>query len=105
MKEVYRAENIQDAHMMKAVLEQQGIHVTIFGESLAGALGELPVFAIGPILNVPDEQYDKAFAIIQKAQAQNQKISSLPSWDCGSCSESNEGQFSRCWSCGVEHNS
>ncbi len=42
MKIVYRAENIVDANLVKAALEAEGIRAFVAGESLIGAVGELP---------------------------------------------------------------
>ena len=39
---VYRAANIADAHLMRQLLENEGIPAFIQGEYLQGAVGELP---------------------------------------------------------------
>lgn len=43
MQAVYEAENLIDAHLVKGLLEQNGIPAWVRGNYLAGALGELPV--------------------------------------------------------------
>ena len=48
MVAVYRAANAGEGHLLRGMLEQRGIKVTISGESLAGAIGELPASALGP---------------------------------------------------------
>ncbi|MDH5183070.1 MAG: DUF2007 domain-containing protein [Gammaproteobacteria bacterium] len=40
---VYEAANTFEANLLKGLLEQQGIEVTIAGEYLQGGIGELPV--------------------------------------------------------------
>ena len=46
MQVVYRASNLIEAHLAKHVLEGRDIPVFIFGESLLGGAGELPLFGI-----------------------------------------------------------
>ena len=46
MQVVYRANNLIEAHLAKHVLEGRDIPVFIFGESLLGGAGELPLFGI-----------------------------------------------------------
>ena len=102
MKKVYQAGNIQEATLVKDMLERHSILVEIVGAALAGALGELPAFAIGPRILVPEESYEAAMKIIQDFNQSKSKEISGSVWNCSSCKESNEPQFSHCWSCGVE---
>ena len=41
--EIYSAETTTDAHLIKGLLEQQGIDAFVSGHYLQGAFGELPV--------------------------------------------------------------
>jgi hypothetical protein len=41
--EIYSAETTTDAHLIKGLLEQQGIEAFVSGHYLQGAFGELPV--------------------------------------------------------------
>jgi len=53
MQVAYRAENLFDAHLVKHALEDAGIPAFVFGESLLGAGGELPLFGVLRVC-VPD---------------------------------------------------
>ena len=102
MKKVYQADNIQEATLVKDMLERHSILVEIVGAALAGALGELPAFAIGPRILVPEESYEAALKIIQDFEQSKNKSTHGKDWICKSCKETNEPQFSHCWSCGAE---
>ncbi|MNN00850.1 hypothetical protein D3C81_1134520 [compost metagenome] len=46
MQLVYQTNNLFDAHLVKHALEDAGIPAFVFGESLLGAGGELPLFGM-----------------------------------------------------------
>lgn len=43
VRPVYEADSLIDAHLVRGLLEAEGIPAWVRGESLAGAMGELPV--------------------------------------------------------------
>ncbi|PZP59890.1 DUF2007 domain-containing protein [Pseudoxanthomonas winnipegensis] len=53
MQVAYRANNLFDAHLARHALEDAGIPAFVFGESLLGAGGELPLFGVLRVC-VPD---------------------------------------------------
>jgi len=53
MQRVYQTDNLFDAHLVKHALEAEGIPAFVFGESLLGAGGELPLFGMLRVC-VPD---------------------------------------------------
>ena len=57
--EVYSAETTTDAHLIKGLLEQQGIDAFVSGHYLQGAFGELPVINM---IQVMVEQADESRA-------------------------------------------
>jgi formyltetrahydrofolate synthetase len=57
--EVYSAETTTDAHLIKGLLEQQGIDAFVSGHYLQGAFGELPVINM---IQVMVEQSDESRA-------------------------------------------
>lgn len=63
MQVAYRAENLFDAHLVKHALEDAGIPAFVFGESLLGAGGELPLFGILRVC-VPDAALPQAQDIV-----------------------------------------
>ena len=46
MQLIYQSNNLFDAHLVKHALEDAGIPAFVFGESLLGAGGELPLFGL-----------------------------------------------------------
>ncbi|NOT87581.1 MAG: DUF2007 domain-containing protein [Lysobacter sp.] len=62
---VYRAANIADAHLMRQLLENEGIPAFIQGEYLQGAVGELPANT-EILVHVADENADAARVIVDE---------------------------------------
>ena len=65
MKQVYQAENVFDAHLVKGVLEQAGIPAHVSGEFLPGALGELPAFGLVAV-QVEEKDAERARRVIEE---------------------------------------
>jgi hypothetical protein len=62
---VYRANNLIEAHLAKHALEGLDIPVFIFGESLLGGAGELPLFGVLRVC-VPDLHVEEATACLKE---------------------------------------
>ena len=60
---VYRAANIADAHLIRQMLEAEGMPAFIQGEYLQGAVGELPANT-EILVRVSDDRYDDARAVV-----------------------------------------
>lgn len=60
---VYRAANIADAHLIRQMLEAEGMPAFIQGEYLQGAVGELPANT-EILVRVSDEHADAARALV-----------------------------------------
>lgn len=60
---VYKAGNLFDAHLVKHALEHAGIPAFVFGESLLGGMGELPLFGLLRV-GVPQAARPEAEAIV-----------------------------------------
>lgn len=65
MQVVYRANNLIEAHLAKHALEELDIPVFIFGESLLGGAGELPLFGVLRVC-VPDPYVEEATACLKE---------------------------------------
>ena len=63
MQVAYRADNVFDAHLVRHALEDAGIPAFVFGESLLGAGGELPLFGLLRVC-VPDSAKPEAEEIV-----------------------------------------
>ena len=63
MQLAYQADNLFDAHLVKHALEDAGIPAFVFGESLLGGGGELPLFGVLRVC-VPDAANPQADDIV-----------------------------------------
>ena len=100
MNLVYTAKHPTEAHLIRGMLEAEGIRAIVRGDQLYGAYGELPVLPTVWIL-------DASLA----AQAQRVVVEYLRGgaaqkyrherWSCAQCGEALEGQFTECWNCGA----
>jgi hypothetical protein len=64
MIKVYRARDIMDAHIVKGLLEQQGIRAHVDGQFLHGAMGELPTMDFVTV-SVDDDNAAQARRVIE----------------------------------------
>ena len=64
MRVVYLADNLFDAHLVKHALEEVAIPAFVFGESLLGGMGELPLFGVLRVC-VPDAAFPEAQGVVQ----------------------------------------
>ncbi|MEN5265882.1 DUF2007 domain-containing protein [Stenotrophomonas sp. TWI587] len=65
MHVIYQADNLFDAHLVKHALEDAGIPAFVFGESLLGGMGELPLFGVLRVC-VPDLARPEAEDIVAR---------------------------------------
>mgnify|MGYP001812782583 FL=1 len=65
MTKIYSAQNAIDAHIVKGMLEQQGIQARINGEFLQGGIGELPLIDLVTV-SVAEEDYEKALEVLRE---------------------------------------
>jgi hypothetical protein len=100
VREAYSAANTQEAHFIKAALEEAGIEARVVGDHLQNAVGDLPAVAIAPRVWVNSEDFDQARRIIAEHQARRQSTRTPASeWTCAACGETNEPSFEICWNC------
>ena len=100
MKLVYTAKHPTEAHLIKGMLEAEGVRAEVKGDQLYGAFGELPVLPTVWIL------YDALAAhadtlVIDFLHGGAARRYSHERWTCAQCGENLEGQFTECWKCGA----
>lgn len=64
MQIVYRAANLSDAHLLRQLMEAEGIPAFVQGEFLQGAVGELPANT-EVFVRVPDAHVEAARAVAE----------------------------------------
>lgn len=77
MQVVHRANNLIEAHLAKHALEAMDIPVFIFGESLLGGAGELPLFGILRVC-VPDSYAEQAMNRLKEVLAEQALLHESP---------------------------
>jgi len=65
MKKIYSAQNAIDAHIIKGLLEQQGIAARVDGEYLQGGIGELPLIDLVTV-SVAEEDLENALRVLRE---------------------------------------
>ena len=101
MKQIYSAENLVEAQMLKDFITENQIEVLIKGEMLMGAIGEIPADTAPSIWVIDDEDFDRARELVGVFEGRNKSSPGDGSvWKCLDCDELIEPQFSQCWSCG-----
>lgn len=105
MKKVYAANDVQEAHEVKAYLEGKGITIALQGEHLnaVDVLGFTPQISPVTLWTVKDEEYEEACELARDYlgldHLEEKKETSGDPWECPKCGESIEAQFDQCWSC------
>ena len=101
MKQVFVAQHPTEAHLVKGLLEADGIGAQVMGESLFGVRGEAPATPDTlPTVWVMDEgDAPRALAIL--AAYGHREAAPQASWTCSNCGERVEPQFTACWRCGT----
>jgi len=67
MRIVYRPDNLVDAHLMRHVLESEGLSCFIAGEHLLGGIGDLPVSGLLQLW-VQDQDELRACELIEECR-------------------------------------
>ncbi|GAA5218349.1 DUF2007 domain-containing protein [Corallincola platygyrae] len=94
MKLLYEAANGIEANLLKGMLATEGIEVTLKGEQLLGAVGELPMSVQQVSLWVDSGWYSAARRLLESYERKQSA-----QWCCHQCGETNEGSFDLCWQC------
>ena len=109
LKKIYEADGPGDAHVLRGLLEVEGIDSVIRGDDMVPLQGgSLFHVETRPSLWVLDDdagRYARAVAIADEYAAGKQAPAATEgagTWRCPSCGETVEEQFTACWSCGAE---
>ena len=87
---------------MQSLLESHGIRTFIRNQYGSSVMGEVPFVEVVPQLFVLREA-DVARAIeLLKLDSPSATVGG--DWVCPQCGAEMEGNFRRCWNCGLEHN-
>jgi len=100
MKLVHTAKHPTEAHLVRGLLEAEGIGAEVRGDQLYGAYGELPVL---PTVWVIDDATaaDAQRLVRDFLRGGAARRHGHERWACERCGEVLEGQFTDCWNCGA----
>lgn len=101
MKIVFTARHPTEAHLIRGMLESEGIRAEVRGDQLYGAFGELPVLPTVWVLD-PDTGAEASRLVGEFLRGTAARRHAHERWTCAGCGESLEGQFTDCWNCGAE---
>ena len=99
MKLVHTAKHPTEAHLIRGMLEAEGIRAIVKGDQLYGAYGELPVL---PTVWILDDTLAASanVLVIEFLLGTAARKYGHQRWTCSQCGEVLEGQFTDCWNCG-----
>jgi hypothetical protein len=100
MKLIYTAKHPTEAHLIRGMLEADGIRAVVRGDQLYGAYGELPVL---PTVWVMEDTLaaHAGRLIVEFLSGAAARKYGHERWSCAQCGETLEGQFTECWKCGA----
>ena len=109
LKKLYVAVGPGDAHVLRGLLENEGIPAIVRGDDIVpfqgGNLFEIETRPSVWVLSNDREQYARALAITEDYTASKATDATADApWPCQSCGESVEAQFTLCWNCGTARN-
>lgn len=103
MQKVFVAQNHAEAHLVRGLLEAEGIEAEIRGEALSTLQGGLAVLELRPSVWVRGEariaQAHERVAQFLKGEIATGEAAQA--WACAQCGERHEAQFTDCWQCGT----
>ena len=100
MHMVYTAQVLALVVNMQNILKMHGIESVVTNQYLSAAVGEIPPHEAWPRLWVPDQDSERAEAIVREA-GRDDSPEFRQILICPKCGEEVEGQFAECWNCGT----
>ena len=100
MKLIHTAKHPAEAHLVRGMLEADGIRAIVRGDQLYGAYGELPVLPTVWILDDTLARHADRLVRDFLLGAAARRFAH-ERWTCAQCGENLEGQFTDCWNCGA----
>ena len=104
MKQVFVAQHPTEAHLVKGVLETNGIAAEVQGESLFSVRGEAPATpdTLPSVWVLDESDASRALAVLAEyASPEAAGGRQGMNWVCQGCGERIESQFTECWRCGA----
>ena len=92
--------NPQEASLLKAVLEDQGIRCYLIGSQSSDMLSIVGTAVGGVQLQVTEHDAEHALSLLRELE-DSKESRAHHAWVCSQCGEQVDGGFEICWSCGA----
>ncbi len=91
-------------HHLRAIIQENGIHAVVMGDSLGSARGDIPLTVETlPAIWINADDIPRARPLVERFILDNvSPTPPPPPWQCSNCNEHIEGQFTTCWNCGQD---
>ena len=101
VKKIYTAHDVFDAHVLRGVLEAEGIDAVVRGGPKSPVSG-LYVREWPTVWVREDDRFQRAQEIAADYSQPRAKpdAEATSTWQCPGCGERLEQQFTECWNCG-----
>ena len=96
---IYRASSLPEAHLLRGMLEAEGIHALVKNELLAGAIGELPMMSTLPEVWLVRGKDEARARTVLDAYRERSRSKLGPDVACPACGADNPSNFELCWRC------
>ncbi|HVU02479.1 MAG TPA: DUF2007 domain-containing protein [Polyangiaceae bacterium] len=99
MHRLYQASDLAEAHLLRDLLEEDGLSACVVNENLASLMGELPFGLVLPEVWIKDDRdLFMSRAVLREYLARKQ---AAPTGErrCAACGEESPANFDLCWSC------
>ncbi len=102
MKRVFASQDRAAIAIVCGLLADEGIDTAIQNVNMSAVSGEVPFqLAMPEICVLRDEDEERALAIVERFECGEARDQESKPWQCSSCGEMIEGQFTACWKCGT----
>jgi len=94
-----------EAHLVKGLLEANGITAEVHGENLFNVRGEVAATwdTLPTVWVLDDVDTTRALGLLVEYQRRDPPATiRAADWICRACGERIEDQFTECWNCGAE---
>ncbi len=100
--QIYLTSILSEAHILKDIIKSHGIPCDIRTENCSNKnMGrELPLISKTSLWISDKTKLDVARRLITEYERSTAASTPNTPWDCNSCGEESEGQFTSCWNCG-----
>jgi hypothetical protein len=99
MERLYRAADLPEAHLLRDLLEEDGLHACIVNESLSSLAGEMPFGLVTPEVWIPDSRDLFLARAVLREFLERKQTPILGERRCDACGEESPENFAVCWSC------